>query len=732
VTDRSGRADDRGVSDVVGYVLLIGVVTAGIASVLLLGGAAVSDIKGDAAATGADTSLGQADRRLVALSGTRVNTTQFQLRGVNPGQVRVLPTGESGRMNVSVSGGACSVSLPLSTVVYERDDGSSVAVQGGGRFAVAPDGDSSVVTAPPSFTARNGSIAVTTYNLTGFIDDRTVTVRKNATESERVSATVDAALVNGSACQRPTGVSIVVTSQYYDAWADYLESETGVSASTNPSNRTARVDLPQSWLPRRANDSANQVINLSDASMTSVTSDGGPASAPSYTSSTTTDEITVGKGVNNTYRTVAVPLGNGTQSSFIEQVSGNTVYRRPIDVVFVMDESGSMGGCADGTGGTTTTCPDQSKIDAARDAAKNFTEQINSSTDRVGFVGFTTESRYLETAGTNNYLTGDRGRANTTIEEYDDGGGTDISTGLRRGNAMHDFRADTGSQKVIILLGDGKNSVSGVDNDKLDEDTVDQAERAAENNVTIYTIGFGGGADEELLKDVANETGGQYRFASDAAELDAVFQDILTDITSTQAIVHRPTTAQLTVGSRTVSPQLGYDNPDVNQINGSYDINDPEYRGGFEFSAAADDGNLINVSAVSYDCEPGALELTDRSVFNATNNRTYRRVRCTDVNESTRQQVPPTSASIYLDGASAASLPDDEAWYQSDLRNETLDGYLSGGQFDLESNEAVVVFDYTVSGQTSRIVMLYQIGLSESGTTVDIFDVRVVRASVGD
>jgi hypothetical protein len=77
-------------------------------------------------------------------------------------------------------------------------------------------------------------------------------------------------------------------------------------------------------------------------------------------------------------------------------------------------------------------------------------------------------------------------------------------------------------------------------------------------------------------------------------------------------------------------------------------------------------------------------------------------------------------------------VPDGEQWYQPDLLNDTLDGYASGGQFDLASNEAVVIFEYTVGGSTSRIVMLYQIGLSESDTTVDVFDVRVVNATVGD
>lgn len=725
------RDTDRGVSDVVGYVLLIGVVTAGIATILLLGGTAVSELKGDTAATAGETSLGQADRRVAALSGTRVNATRFQIRGANPGQVRVRENGTVGYVELSVSGGACSARLPLSSIEYERQDGGIVAVQAGGRFAVSADRESSVVVSPPSLSASNGTVDVTTYDLDGLIDDREVVITKNATESERRSASLDAMLMNGTACQRPTNASITVKSPYYDAWADHLESETGLPATVNDGAQTATVTMPQSWLPRRANDSANRVVNLSDASVATVESDGAPTSAPSYVGPgdpgySGADNISVNKGVGNSYSAVAVPLGNGTQSSFVEQVESDTVYRQPADVVFVIDESGSMS--SDGPDGTE-------KRNGARRAARNFTGEINTSTDRVGFVGFYTESRYLTIGSENHYFTNDTALANQTINTTSASGGTAMNEGLKKGNAVHDLRERSGTQKVIILLSDGENNIgSPYSTSEANARTRDQADRAARNGVTIYTVGFGDGTlNEPLLKDVANRTGGQYRYAENSSQLNAVFQDILSDIASTQAIVHRSTTASLTVGGSSIEPQLGYDNPNINRINGSYDINDPEYRGGFEFSARAADGNLINVTATSYDCKPDAYQVTDAFVTNETNNRTYRRVRCTDVDNSSRTEVSPNETQIFLDGASVSALPsDDEAWYQADLVNDTLDGYVAGGELQLESNEAVVAFTYEVDGQTSRIVMLYQIGLSEGSTSVDIFDARVVRATVGD
>jgi len=719
---RRGVPDDRAVSEVVGYVLLVAVVTMGIVTILLLGGAAISELESQVTDENVDISLGSANQRLGALSSARVNSTRFELRGKNPSDLRVHSNTSSGHIDLEVNGGTCSARLPLSTIEYERGgDRGTLGLQAGGQFVRSATGESSTVIEPPSLTADNGTLDITTYDVSGSIDDRTVLIRKNATLSETRSEAVVTELARGDpSCNRPSNVTITVQSRYYQAWGDHLSDETGRSVTKNPANDTVSVHLNQSWLPTRANDSGNQVVDLSDDTMATVTSNGGPTSADSYTYSTTTDNLQVDKGVGNNYTAVAVPLGNGTQSSSIKEVDGETVYRRPIDIVFVIDESGSMGESATGNPG--------SKSDAAKQAAKNFVDEANMSSDRVAFVGFNTSATYHRIEGSNRFFTNNTSEADATINTYRSDGSTAIQRGLDKSNTLHDFRARADAQKVVILLSDGENTVGNNANSK----TRAQAQRAAKNNVTIFTVGFGD-PDEDLLEGVANDTGGTYRFAENATELNDIFQNILSNITSVSAIVHRPTTAQLSVGGRRIKPELGYANPDINRINGSYDINDPRYRGGFEFSASAADGNLINVSAVSYDCEPEAYELTDVFVSNNTTNRPYRRVRCTDVDNSSRQVASPDEAQVFLDGANISDLPDDdEAWYQSDLVNDTLAPYISGGELELDSNEAVIVFEYSSGGDTSRIVLLYQIGLSESRSVVEIFDVREIHATVDD
>ena len=723
--------EDRGVSEVIGYVLLVGVVTGGITAVLLLGGSAVSDIKGDAQAESGTNAFAQADSRIAGLSGSQVNETEFQLRGADPGRVRTYDNASSGHIRIAVDGGACSTQLPLSTVEYEREDGGTVGLQAGGRFASSPDGESSVVTAPPSLSADRGTVSVTTYDLHGFVDDERVRITKNATATRSQSATLDDALLGGpgSTCNRPDSATITVQSRYYDGWGDYLETETGLPVTTDASAETATVTIPQSWLPQRTDDSINRVIDLSDPNMATVESDGAPTSASSYTQTSSADSISVGKGTNNTYSVSAVPLGNGTQSSRIELVASETVSRQPVDVVFVVDESGSMSwGGPDGT----------DKYIGARRAARDFVDDLNTSTDRAALVGFdnTGDARYIRIGSEEQYFSSDHDAIKNAINDTRHSGGTAAFEGMRRANTLHDLAPRSDAQKVIILLTDGANTDSpnnpsyyGTSN--ADTATRNQAERAARNNVTVYTVGFGGG-NTNMLEDVATTTGGQYRFASNSSELNTVFQDILTDITSVRAIVHEPTTAQVSVGGETVRPQLGYDNPDINQVSGSYDINDPEYRGGFDFSARASDGNLVDITATSYDCEDNAFETTDVLEYNSTENRTYTRVRCTDIDESSGYEVENDETSIYLDGADVSELPNtDESWYQDDLVNDTLAGYVDGNELDLASNEAIVVFQYDTGSTEGRMVMLYQVGLPHEQTVTDVFDVRTVNATVG-
>lgn len=124
--------------------------------------------------------------------------------------------------------------------------------------------------------------------------------------------------------------------------------------------------------------------------------------------------------------------------------------------------------------------------------------------------------------------------------------GTDIGSAIRE--AIRAFPDSTSKYKVLILMTDGE--------DHATKETKSAIEQAKENNIRIYTIGFGSPAgslipeydeqglmvgykkDEkgnyitsrlntELLQEIANETGGKFFLASSgSSELKAIYDDI--------------------------------------------------------------------------------------------------------------------------------------------------------------------------------------------------------------
>jgi len=83
-------------------------------------------------------------------------------------------------------------------------------------------------------------------------------------------------------------------------------------------------------------------------------------------------------------------------------------------------------------------------------------------------------------------------------------------------------RATPGSKRFIVLLSDGQSNVGS--------NPLTAAQAAKDNNVIIYTIGFGADADHTTLNSIANLTGGEYYRADDENALSEVFSFIAINI----------------------------------------------------------------------------------------------------------------------------------------------------------------------------------------------------------
>jgi len=186
-----------------------------------------------------------------------------------------------------------------------------------------------------------------------------------------------------------------------------------------------------------------------------------------------------------------------------------------IDVVLVLDTSGSMS--ERGLGGST-------KIDGVKRVVRDFLGGLRN--DRVGIVTFSGEAIVLGPP------TLDYAASQKLVEPIDTGtlaGGTAIGTGLATGiNVLRDSQAKS---KVVILLTDGENN-SG------DISPLDAANMAKLLDVRVYTIGAvsvtagpdkdvsSDSVDEQLMRKIAEDTGGHYYSVSDENSLAEVYREI--------------------------------------------------------------------------------------------------------------------------------------------------------------------------------------------------------------
>jgi Ca-activated chloride channel homolog len=204
---------------------------------------------------------------------------------------------------------------------------------------------------------------------------------------------------------------------------------------------------------------------------------------------------------------------------------------RPVAVLAVPREQSSVMLVLDVSGSMSASDLQPSRMEAARQAARAFVNALPADTS-VGLVAFSGEAN-IEAP-----LTRDRNVVLRAIANLQPGGGTAIGEGLSRALAHLEQQSGTAQDAIparVVLLSDGQ-STMGVD-------PAQAAARAANANVRVDTVGIGQrgatpmignqqrvGLDEATLQAMAERTGGQYLYASEANQLEALYADLGTQV----------------------------------------------------------------------------------------------------------------------------------------------------------------------------------------------------------
>ena len=178
------------------------------------------------------------------------------------------------------------------------------------------------------------------------------------------------------------------------------------------------------------------------------------------------------------------------------------------DIAFVIDYSASM----------DDNDPDRLRIEIV----KQFISKLRDGQDRAAVVKFAKYATLLVPLSQDKTLLTNTvdSITNASSDGCDDEAGTNGSDGLHA--ALEELKASSaeGDFKYIIFLTDGEDNNTSYDYDVLIQDAID-------NHITIFSIGMGD-ADEDLLKRIAESTGGKYYFAT-AVDLEDTSKDGLMD-----------------------------------------------------------------------------------------------------------------------------------------------------------------------------------------------------------
>jgi hypothetical protein len=237
-----------------------------------------------------------------------------------------------------------------------------------------------------------------------------------------------------------------------------------------------------------------------------------------------------GSSMSNETLLNATNMGSGSYSSnnafsgygtYTISLPLSQVEYQPVDVMLVMDVSGSMQG---------------EKIQSAKVAAKIFVDQLNMSRDRVGLVSFSDEATLICN------LTNNDSFIKSIIDTLSTGGATNMGSGISISNEEFVKHGRSNALWVMILLSDGKANRPCPHHPQHSNEGCPYAQEYALNQsecakvllgkgVIIYTIGLGssGDLDEILLKQIAFDES-KYFNAPKADQLESIYKMISIDI----------------------------------------------------------------------------------------------------------------------------------------------------------------------------------------------------------
>ena len=233
---------NRGVSNVLGVVLLFVTVIGGMAVVVSVGATALDDTRGQLDTGRAEKAMTQFDSRsaMVALGGTSRQGVELAADRQSGYSV----DDSMGWLNVSYTNTTSDetktvTNVTLGSVVYENGD-DTIAYQGGGVWKHTEAG--STMLSPPEFHFRDATLTLPIITVDGgpALGSSATVERGGPLSIKYPNESADSQFANPLENGR---VNVTVHSEYYQAWGRYFEQRTSGNVTFDHDRETARIEL---------------------------------------------------------------------------------------------------------------------------------------------------------------------------------------------------------------------------------------------------------------------------------------------------------------------------------------------------------------------------------------------------------------------------------------------------------------------------------------------------------
>lgn len=178
---------------------------------------------------------------------------------------------------------------------------------------------------------------------------------------------------------------------------------------------------------------------------------------------------------------------------------------------------------------------EETQLDIAQESAKSFSGNIlNSSlSHKIGLSDFESDANsYLN-------LTNIESELRDEIDTYTAGGNTCTCCALNRGRKLIE---NSDNERFMVVLGDGEPNYycgdlnettgQGYDETQAIQDTYDSSDYACNNNISVYTVGFGetmSDDGQDIMENTACEPD-MYYDASNVSDLESIYDNITQQI----------------------------------------------------------------------------------------------------------------------------------------------------------------------------------------------------------